>query len=183
MSLDNLARFLESLSPNKDEAERLYIRLREKKLVGFFSMKGISDPEEAAAEVLDRAALRISSGANVPDVEKYCLGIARNVAKEWWRSEQKEKSGFLLFTQSLTDNSSEEIERIQRLLKPCFEELGEEDQKLLLAYCKYLRGQPRAEHRRRLAEAMKTTLLALRLRVTRLRTRLTDCVRKRTENS
>ncbi len=47
-----------------------------------------------------------------------------------------------------------------------------------MAYCKILRGRERAEHRRRLAEKMKTTVVALRMRVTRLRGILSDCVRK-----
>jgi hypothetical protein len=39
-----------------------------------------------------------------------------------------------------------------------------------------LRGRARSEHRRRLAEQMKTTVVALRMRVTRLRGTLSDCV-------
>lgn len=183
MSPEEFARFLESLSPDAEEAVCLYNRLRDKKLVGFFEMKGISDPLSAADEVLDRAAVKISGGANVPSVEKYCLGIARNVAKEKWREEQRESSVFLHFTQSLADNSAEEVERIQQVLKPCFEELPEEDQRLLQAYCQVLHGRPRAEHRRQLAETMKTSMLALRLRVTRLRGRLADSVRRRSQSS
>jgi DNA-directed RNA polymerase specialized sigma24 family protein len=178
MSRDDFVRFLESLSPDKEEAERRYICLQNK-LIGFFSMKGISDPESAAVEVLERATTKIIGGADVPDAERYCFGIARNVASERWRRQQRESSVFLLFIESLANDSSEEVERIQRVLKPCYEQLGEEDQKLLAAYCQVLRGRARAEHRRQLAETMKTTVLALRIRVTRLRSKLADCVRKR----
>jgi DNA-directed RNA polymerase specialized sigma24 family protein len=178
VSSGDLARFLEIFSPDVEEACRCYTRLHEK-LVGFFNMKGISDPVSAADETLDRAIIKINAGTPVPDVGKYCLGIARNVAREYLRRTQRESSAFLNFIKDLNDNSSEEVERISGILKPCFEQLALEERKLLLAYCHVMRGGERAEHRRQLAEIMKTTVLALRMRVTRLRTILTDCVRKR----
>ena len=71
----------------------------------------------------------------------------------------------------------QQLERIYHILKPCFEQLAVEEQNLLLAYCQVARGRARAEHRRQLAESMKTTMLALRMRVTRLRTNLANCVK------
>jgi hypothetical protein len=181
ISREALARFLEALSADAEEAGRRYIRIQ-KKLVGFFSMKGVSDPEGAADETVDRAAINIIAGKTVPDVERYCWGIARNIARERWRHEQRESSTFLLFIQNLANDCDEEIERIQRILKPCFDRLGAEEKRLLLAYCHVPNGRARAEHRRLLAEAMKTTVQALRMSVTRLRSTLTDCVEKRSSN-
>jgi hypothetical protein len=182
ISPEDFARFLEYLSPDMDEAGRRYIRLHNK-LVGFFSLRGVSDPANAADQTVERASLKLSEGANVPVLEAYCMGIARNVARECRRREQKEHSTFPHFIESLANNSDEEVERIQRILKPCFEQLAQEDQKLLHAYCQELRGRSRAEHRRQLAETLKTTMLALRIRVTRLRSKLADCVRKHSKNS
>jgi hypothetical protein len=176
ISPEALARFLECLSPDPDEAGRLYTHLHGK-LVGFFNLKGISDPLSAADETIDRAAIKIAAGAPVPDVNKYCLGIARNIARERMRRMQREVSAFRSFIENLADSSEEQVERIYHVLKPCFELLVAEDQKLLAAYCQVLRGGERIEHRRRLAETMKTTMLALRMRVTRLRKTLTDCVK------
>lgn len=170
--------FLESLSPDSEEAGRRYTHLHVK-LVGFFRMKGISDPASAADETIDRAALKIIGGTPVPDTNKYCLGIARNIARERYRREQRENSVFIEFIGNLPDTASEQLERIYRILKPCFEQLAAEEQELLLAYCQVMMGRARAEHRRRLAEIRETTVLALRMRVTRLRTILTDCVKKR----
>lgn len=160
-----------------EEAGSRYTRLHER-LVGFFKMKGISDPASAADETIDRASLKIVSGTPVPDTDKYCLGIARNIAKERYRRVQRESSVFLEFLGGLTDAADEQVERIYRVLKPCFEQLASEEQELLVAYCQVERGRARAEHRRRLAEIRKTTVLALRMRVTRLRNILTDCVKK-----
>ncbi|HEX8163434.1 MAG TPA: hypothetical protein VF538_16300 [Pyrinomonadaceae bacterium] len=170
---------MESLSPDAEEAGRRYTRLH-KKLVGFFHLRGIADTGRAADETIDRAAVKISAGAPVPDVDKYCMGVARNVAMERWRGEQREGASFLHFVERLADNCDEEVDRINRILQPCFEQLAADERELLMAYCQRMQGRARAEHRRRLAEEMKTTVLALRMRVTRLRGVLTDCVRKRT---
>jgi hypothetical protein len=171
------ARFLESLSPNTEEAARHYTRLHAK-LVGFFRMKGISDPDSAADETIDRAVVKIVAGTPVSDVNHYCLGIARNIAKERLRLMQRESSAFGNFLEHLADSSEEQVERIYQVLKPCFERLASDEQNLLVAYCQVIRGSARIEQRRQLAETMKTTMLALRMRVTRLRKILTDCVRQ-----
>lgn len=178
MSPEEFAQFLEHLSPDMEEAGRLYTRLH-KKLAGFFYLKGVSEPGKAADETLDRAVIKICAGTPVPDVQKYCLGIARNVVKEGLRRDQREKSVFQNFVESLNDDSDEEITRIERLLKPCFEQLADDEQELLIGYCQVLRGRARAEHRRQLAETMKTTVLALRMRVTRLRGILGECIERR----
>ncbi len=178
MNPEVFARFLQLLSPDTEEAGRCYTRLH-KKLIGFFSMKGLSDPVSAADEAIDRAVLKIDAGAVVPDVDKYCLGIARNIAKERSRLRQRESTAFHKFVEDLSNSSADQVERIYKVLKPCFEQLAVEERQLLLAYCHEIQGRARAEHRRRLAETMKLTLLALRVRVTRLRNSLTDCVRRR----
>jgi hypothetical protein len=178
MSPEEFARFLEHLSPDAEEAGRQYTRLH-KKLAGFFYLKGVSEAGKAADETLDRAAVKICAGTPVPDVPKYCLGIARNVVKEGLRRETREKTVFMRFVEGLNDDSDEEVARIERLLRPCFEQLADDERKLLLDYCRVLHGRERAEHRRRLAEAMETTVLALRMRVTRLRGVLGECVQKR----
>src|SRR2546423_6723938 len=49
VSPEAFARFLEFLSPDTEEAGRRYTRLHEK-LVGFFSLRGISDSLSAADE-------------------------------------------------------------------------------------------------------------------------------------
>lgn len=180
MSPEDFARFLQSLSSDTEEAGRLYTRLH-KKLIGFFAFKGVSDPMTAADEAIDRAAVKIVAGTTVPDVNKYCLGFARNIAMERWRHEQREVTVFQRFVESLGDGSDEEVRRIQGVLKVCFGKLSAEEQQLLLDYCRLIPGRARAEHRRRLAEGMKTSVQALRMHVTRLRGVLARCVGGHTE--
>lgn len=171
------AQFLASLSPDAEEAGHLYTRLHQM-LTGFFNMKGISDPVSAADETIDRAVAKINAGTPVINPKSYCIGIARNIAKERLRRTQRETSSFLKFIENIADSSNEQVERIYGILKPCFEQLTLVDQNLLMEYCQVMHGRARAEHRRQLAEDMKTTVLALRMRVTRLRDTLSDCVRK-----
>ncbi|HZI19372.1 MAG TPA: hypothetical protein VEY09_12330 [Pyrinomonadaceae bacterium] len=177
MSPEAFAHFLRALSPDAEEAARRYTSLQ-RKLAGFFALKGVSDTTDAANETLDRAARKIFEGAPVPDVDRFCIGIARNIVKERLRRGQREHEAFVTFLETLPD-SSEEIERIRLVLMPCFEQLAEDEKQLLVDYCQVARGRARAEHRRWLASEMKTTVLALRMRVTRLRGALADCVRLR----
>jgi hypothetical protein len=181
MSPESFARFLELLSPDVEESARRYTRLHEK-LIGFFTLRGISDPISAADETIDRAALKISTGTPVPDIGRYCLGIARNITKERLRRVHRENTAFLRFIETPANAADEQAERIQRLLKPCFEELAVEDRELLLAYCQVAQGRARSEHRRQMAASMKITLPALRIRVARLRAGLADCVKLRSED-
>ena len=181
MNSEDLARFLKYLSPDEEEAGCRFTRLH-KKLTGFFSLNGDSDPESAAHVTIDRAASKISAGAVVPNVDYYCLGIARNILKERRRITRRENLAFHEFIQDLNNFSSELVERIHSKLKPCFEQLDVDDQDLLRAYCQNIRGRARAEHRRQLAETRGMTVLAIRVKVTRLRTTLMDCVRKQSND-
>ncbi|HEY9404760.1 MAG TPA: hypothetical protein VIQ24_19040 [Pyrinomonadaceae bacterium] len=181
MSHEDFAKFQESLSPVKGEAAQLYIRLH-KKLVGFFGMKGISDSTGAADETIDRAVQRLAGGADVPDMEKYCLGIARNVAKEWWRRERREEVVFRRFIDTLADDPSEEVDRIEHILKPCFERLKVEEQKLLVSYCSVPEDMSSSEYRHQLADRLGITVRALRIKVSRLRDRLEEYVEEHLRN-
>src|SRR5262249_33835409 len=126
---EHLARLLELISPDRAQAERGYTRLCDK-LTGFFTMKGISDPMSAADETIDRAMLNIAAGAVVPDVEKSCFGIARNVARERYRLIQREGLAFQGYQNEMNNFSAESIERIYAVLKPCFEALSVDEREL-----------------------------------------------------
>jgi predicted transcriptional regulator of viral defense system len=180
MNSEDFTRFLELLSSTGggEDGVGCYLRLY-RKLEGLFTLKGVCDPLGAAAETIDRAVKKIAEGAPVPDVVKYCMGIARNVAKEILRAQRRESKAFLKFVEELDSGSGEQVARIEQILKPCFELLDAEDRELLVAYCRALRGRARSEYRRELAASMNTTVLALRMRVTRLRKVLSDCVEKR----
>ncbi len=183
MNSEDFKRFLKLLSSSNggEDAGLCYIRLY-RRLEGFFNMRGVSDAAGATDATIDVAVRKIAEGAPVPDAEKYCMGIARNIAKEWLRRERREPDAFLGYMAELENGAGEQVERIERVLKPCFELLAAEDRELLVAYCRILRGRARAEHRRELAATMNTTVQGLRMQVTRLRRELSDCARKRSRD-
>ena len=181
VSEEDFAHFLKYLSPDTEEAGRLYERLH-KNLTRYCAILGDSDPETAATLTIDRAILKIVAGAVVPDVGKYCRGIARNVVRERSRVVQREISAFNEFIEDRNNSFTEEMERIYSIMKSCFEKLAVEDQQLLKEYCKDLKGRALSKHRDALAKSLGKTMVALRIQVQRLRNKLKGCVKERLKN-
>lgn len=168
---------LKFLAPDDpEEAGRRYLRLHEK-LEGYFRLRGVADPVGCADEVLDRAARRLAEGAEVPDIDKFCLGIARFIIKEHWRIDTRESAAFLEFLDRNAGVSQDDLDRFS-LMQSCFDQLPQNDRELLKSYCAAPGGRARAEHRRKLAEDRHSNVSAVRIRVTRLRRGLDDCVRE-----
>ena len=159
-----------------EEAGRLYLLLHQK-LVGFFRLRGVADSVDCADEALDRAARRIAEGAEVPDINKFCLGIARFIIKERWRVDTRESAAFLQFLELNVSVSENDLNRFS-LMRSCLDQLPQYDRELLNSYCSVPRGRARAKHRSELAEERHLTVSALRIRVTRLRRGLDDCVKE-----
>ena len=187
-SSDNLAEqdpqpftaLLNFLSEDPNEANRHYLRLHQR-LAGYFRLKGMSDPINDAEDTLDRAGKKILEGVPIPDIDGFCMGIAKNVVLERLRNKKREESAFLQFLDD-SQNDNALVDRIINLMKPCFEKLPAKDRDLLHSYCWVPPGVSRAEHRRQLAERLKSTIAALRIRVTRLRRALEECVKGLSKN-
>lgn len=173
---------LAALCPDDpDEAYRRYLRLHEK-LTGFFRSQGMYDPENDADDSINRAEEKLAKGHNVPDPTRFCMGIAKNIVHERRRAKLHEESAFLKFVENCQDKSTDAlVDKIMNLIKPCFEQLSMDDRDLLIAYCKVPSGPAGAEQRRQLAETRKSSISALRIRITRLRRELQNCVRGRSK--
>jgi hypothetical protein len=174
----SFAALLTYLCPDDpDEANRHYLNLHQK-LTGYFRLRGMSDPVRDADDVLDRVGEKIIAGFDIPEIDRFCFGIARNIVFERRRQKKREESAFLQYLDYSQDSSTAVlVDRIMNLMKPCFEGLTADDRNLLTSYCKVPPGASRAEHRRQLADDLKSTIAALRIRVTRLRRALEDCVK------
>src|ERR1051325_10264420 len=107
MNDKEFAQFLALLSSTGggDGALR-YIRLY-RRLEGFFAMKGVRDSVGATDAVIAVAYRRSAEGAVVPDVEKYSMGVARNIALERLRAERREINAFLGFIADLNNETGE----------------------------------------------------------------------------
>lgn len=169
---------LRALCPDDpDEAIRRYQVLHQK-LEGFFRLRGMYDPVTDADETCDRAEEKLGKGFNIPDITRFCMGVAKNIVHERLRNRKREEWAWLeLIGYSQDKSTAAVVEKIMNLMKPCFEELPEDDQELLIEYCK-VSPRERAQHRCTLAENLKLSIAALRIRVTRLRRRLQDCVKR-----
>ena len=168
---------LNALCPDDpDEAIRRYMTLH-LKLEGFFRLRGMSDPVTDADETCDRAEEKLAKGYNIPDITRFCVGVARNIVHERLRSQKREETAFQKFVDDCTDESTQAlIDRIMKLMKPCWDKLPTDDQNLLMEYCQVPPGIDRAEHRRQLAARRNSTISALRIRVARLRRGLEGCM-------
>src|SRR5205085_10553081 len=100
-----------SLTNGGEEGGRCYIRLH-RRLEGFFTMRGVGDPAGAADATVDLAVKKIAAGTPVPDAGKYCMGIARNIARERLRHERRETKAFVEFLKELDDSSDERVAQI-----------------------------------------------------------------------
>jgi hypothetical protein len=173
----HFSRLLTFLFPeDPDEAGRRYLRLHQK-LAGYFQFRGVADPTAAADEALDRAARRIAEGAEVPDIDKFCLGIARFIIKEGWRINNRESAAFLQFLEQHHSATEDQADRFS-LMKTCFEQLSQYDRDLLNSYCDAPPGRARAKYRLELAEQRGLTVTVVRVRVARLRQDLDNCVKE-----
>jgi len=178
----HFSRLLTFLCPDDpDEAGRRYLRLH-KKLEGYFRTRGVADTTAAADETLDRAARRIAEGAEVPNVDNFCLGIARFIIKEGWRLNNRESTAFLQFLEQQNHATTSDVDRFS-VMKSCFEQLSQSARDLLNSYCAAPAGRARAKYRRELAEQLGFKVANLRVRVTRLRQDLDDCVKQLSRSS
>ena len=113
----------------------------------------------------------------MPEIDKFCLGIARFIVKEQVRINSRESAAFLQYLEENQKGSDQETERLS-LMKECFEQLPQHDRELLNSYCTGPKGRARARYRVKLAEQLDFTVTAMRVRVTRLRRSLDDSVKE-----
>jgi DNA-directed RNA polymerase specialized sigma24 family protein len=176
LTSESFAKLLRTLSSDEAEAAGLYTKLH-RSLVRFFQLKGISEPDKAADETLDRVAEKINREEAVEDVIKYTFGVAKFVSLEKLRREQiglRAVDGFYLKTSSYQKlGDRDEFEP----LRACFEKLSKPERDLLVSYFADLSAEELFDNRQKLAETEKVSLNTLRIRVSRIRKRLEDCLK------
>jgi DNA-directed RNA polymerase specialized sigma24 family protein len=171
------------LDADRDCAGERYERLR-KKLIAFFEHRHIP-AEEYTDKTFDRVADLLEKGKAIPPEkqDQYCLGVARNLAKEFWHSREnqskKHESSAMANDDPVAEQLCEErqqawIDRRNECAKHCLEQLKPDQRRLLLLYCDG-DEKTRAHNRRKLAEELGISDEALRVRVHRTRHILRKC--------
>ena len=176
-AFDQLLRAFDS---ERDNAAQKYEFMR-RKLVEFFEARGSDSPPDSVDEAIDRVARRISEGQQIDDLNSYFYGVARLIWLEGLRSRHKEPTPLEDTHTPVAPNSAElEIERQHRedrlgCLESCLSTLSSANRILIVEYYREEKGI-KIEHRKRQAERLNTTLNGLRLRASRIRAELSECV-------
>ena len=145
-------------SEDREEAGAKYEEIRVG-LIRFFDYKGCSDSENLADETINRVARKLSAldTSNGYRYLTYFYGFASKVYLEYRKKIERNE---VELDQNIhfTDESSidfDEIQEIrQKFLEQCLATLSAEDKYVIIQYFAK-EGQPKAEHRRRLAEELK----------------------------
>lgn len=174
-------------SSDKKQAALIYENIRHK-LLKFFEWRGCVHPEECIDQTIDRVISKVLQGEEIRTKNQYLyfLGVARNVLREYWKTQKKKSSSLDELPQSqLPSIDPEEIENQQlgeqlwqkRLdcMKRCLQALSEEKRVMITGY---YQGEKRTkiQNRQRLAQRLQLSENALRIRTHRIRDELEACV-------
>ena len=161
------------LDPDRELAAAKYEQIR-RRLIRLFTCRGSHDAEDLADETINRVILKVGE-ENIENRLAYFYGVAKNVYRE---SLRKERPTVDIDEVSLAaqppppepDCSAECLER-------CLAELPPESRDLILEYFSEVK-LAKIELHKRISESFRVTQTALRMRVMRIKQKLTVCVRE-----
>lgn len=179
-AVTELEYLLNWLGPTPAQAGERYELLRQK-LLEFFERNGCSPADEWADKTFDVVARKLAGGEIIQpsSAAAYCLGVARNLRKEYWRAPER-KLIPLEFEDSFKANSQQAIfqkEWQADCLSQCLRKLPLEEQQIIQGYYDD-DWQQQVNKREALASRLKLTGTGLRTRASRLRNKLAICVKK-----
>jgi hypothetical protein len=175
-------RFLNWLAPNRETAAAKHLEIHQR-LTRYFSFKCCICPEDLADVTMDRVARKVlqqSMPAFSNDDLKWFHGFAKNVYLEYVKDCHRFVSLELVPGDALgrpVDSGGASAELQQRCLDRCLSLLADTDRGLLLEYYQYAPGK-KIPHRKRIAEDLRITLNALRIRICRLQSTVGYCVKR-----
>ncbi len=179
-SHNRLNKFFDLLSNNRGDAAAEYISLSER-LCKFFEWRGCVNAEELTDKVFDRIGKKLEDGEQIKNPRAYAVGVARFVLLEYQRevaklSQLDEDSNVLrTFADS---NETEENELKQKrfaCLDFCLERLDSGNRVLLVSYFDS-EEKTLISNRKRLAEDLGISLNSLRIKISRMKSKLEKCI-------
>ena len=169
--------FLNTLDQNREQAAEKYIALRER-LENFFVWRNCENAEELTDIVFDRIVKKITEGEQIKNAEAFCVSISKFVLMENRREVLRTKE-LDDDTPEITVDADEEVElrrKQLRCLNKCMAKLPEDKRKLLIGYFD-TEEKTMIPARKRLAEKLDLTLNSLRIRISRLKTKMEKCTK------
>lgn len=150
-----------------------------RKLTEFFEARGSHTPDDVD-EAMNRVARRICEGEQIEDINSYFYGVARLVWFETLRERDKHATLEVAPTPIALNTAQLEVDRQDRenrlhCLETCLARLSTTNRTLIVGYYREEKGI-KIEHRKQQAERLNTTLNGLRLRASRIRAELSECV-------
>jgi DNA-directed RNA polymerase specialized sigma24 family protein len=180
LSREAFEQLLAALDPVRERAGQRYEGIRAR-LRRFFMARGMPEPEDLADQTIDRVARKLSEGEIIrtPDLIRYFLGVARNVALQAWSLEQRRRESPRSWEEAISTPSEDDAQEAATLacLERCLEALPPESRTLALHYYDHDPAE-KVERRRDLARQLSVGSNALRIRLHRLRAQLAACTRR-----
>jgi DNA-directed RNA polymerase specialized sigma24 family protein len=182
LSIKEFGQFLKTLHVDREQAAEKYVALHER-LERFFEWRDCEKPEELTDIVFDRVSRKITAGEKIENAEAFCVSVAKFVLLEHRREvlqnvELDENSGKIVSPNAPDDsNSDDEIkEKRFECLDKCLAEFPADKRELLINYFDTDEATM-IRTRRNLAEKLEMNLNTLRIRVSRLKTKLEKCTK------
>jgi DNA-directed RNA polymerase specialized sigma24 family protein len=170
-------KLLAAFSPDRDAAARQYEALRTK-LIRFFEWRAVGLADDRADETLNRVTRRIDQGREIDNVVAYAYRVAYLVFLEALREPELTDIDQETIHPSTVEPQFEdpEHEPRQSCFDRCLEGLTSENRKIILSYYQDER-RAKIQLRKNLADQLKISLDALRIRTHRIRKGLEECIK------
>ena len=163
---------LQMMAPDRDAAGQKYEELR-RRLINLFNWERCEAPDDLADEVLNRLARKALEGVEIPNVDRFALGIAKFVIQEDGRKRRNHQAVLRQISAEVRPGGggSQQIEDVEA----CLAALPADRREFIQRY--YL------EDRNALAQALGISMNALRNRAFRIREDLFQCAMRKRDNS
>jgi DNA-directed RNA polymerase specialized sigma24 family protein len=176
LTTESFAKLLAAFSEDRDEAARQYEALRNR-LIRFFEWRSVNLADHRTDEVLNRVARRIDEGQQVENVVAYSFRVAYLVFLESQKEPEfteidPERAPLIDADPGFED---EALQMRQKCFDVCLSNLSGEKRRMLLEYYAEER-RAKIERRKQLADQLRISLDALRIRAHRIRKSLEECI-------
>ena len=168
---------LSKLDPDRETAGEQYTLLWQK-LLTYFQSRACVVAEELVDETLNRVAKKIAGGEELRNLMAYSHGVAKMVWLEYLKKPGTNRGSFDDVPPTPA-SGADEINRKERqaCFYKCLREIPIGEARLFVEYLHH-DDRSNIDVRKEMAERLGITQTALRIRIFRIKNKLSDCVKK-----